>query len=53
MQTRPTIELSGSPVPGVIPEPWRVHHDTVAADEHPTGAGMPAATAVASRTKER
>ena len=42
MQTTPTIEPTGSPVPGVIPEPWRVHHDTVAADEHPTGAAMPA-----------
>jgi hypothetical protein len=42
MQTRPTIEPTGSPVPGVMPEPWRAHHDTVAADEHPTGAAMPA-----------
>jgi hypothetical protein len=42
MQTTPTIEPTGSPVPGLIPEPLRVHHDTVAADEHPTGAAMPA-----------
>ena len=42
MQTQPTIEPTGPPVPGIIPEPWRVHHDTVAADEHPTGAAMPA-----------
>jgi hypothetical protein len=42
MQTRPTIEPSGSPVRGVIPEPWRVHHDTVAADEHSSGSAMPA-----------
>ena len=30
MQTRPTIEPTASPVPGVIPEPLRVHHDTIA-----------------------
>jgi hypothetical protein len=30
MQTKPT----GSPVPGVIPEPMRVHHDTAGANEH-------------------
>ena len=29
METRRTIELDGSPVPGVIPEPIRVHHDGV------------------------
>src|SRR5215218_4442127 len=42
MQPRATIEPTGSPVPGVIPEPLRVHHDTVAADEHPSGSAMPA-----------
>jgi hypothetical protein len=31
MQTQPTIEPAGSPVPGVMPEPVRVHHDPVAA----------------------
>jgi hypothetical protein len=44
MQTRPTIEPTGSPVPGVLPEPLRVHHDTVAADEHPSGTTMPASS---------
>jgi hypothetical protein len=43
MQTKPTIEPTGSPVPGVIPEPVRVHHDTVAAPERltatPTASG--------------
>jgi hypothetical protein len=43
MQTQPTIEPPGSPVPGVIPEPVRVHHDTVAAHERlaatPTARG--------------
>jgi hypothetical protein len=44
MQTQPTIEPTGSPVPGVIPEPARVHHDdTVAAHERlastPTTSG--------------
>jgi hypothetical protein len=50
MQTQPTIEPTGSPVPGVIPEPVRVHHDTVAAHERltatPTASGttMPASS---------
>ena len=43
MQTKPTIEPTGSPVPGVIPEPVRVHRDTVAAHERlaatPTASG--------------
>jgi hypothetical protein len=42
MQTRPTIEPTGSPVPGIIPQPLRVDHDTVAADEHPSATAMPA-----------
>ena len=33
MQIRPTGEPSGSPVPGVIPEPIRLRHDAVAANE--------------------
>jgi hypothetical protein len=36
MQAQPTIEPTGSPVPGVIPETVRVHHGTVAAPEHLT-----------------
>ena len=43
MQTKPTIEPTGSPVPEVIPEPLRVHQDTVAAHERlaatPTASG--------------
>ena len=44
MQTQRTIEPTGSPVPGVIPEPVRAHRDTVAAHERP------AATPTASGT---
>ena len=62
MQTQPTIEPTGSPVPAVIPEPVRVHRDTVAAHERlaatPTASGTtkpapspgrrnPASTAIA------
>jgi hypothetical protein len=32
MQTKATIEPARSPVPGVIPEPVRVHHDGAAPD---------------------
>jgi hypothetical protein len=43
MQTKPTIEPTGSPVPGIIPGPVRVHRDTVAAQESlaatPTASG--------------
>jgi hypothetical protein len=43
MQTKPTVEPTGSPVPGVIPAPVRVHHDTLVADESltatPTASG--------------
>jgi hypothetical protein len=51
MQTKPTIEPTGSPVPGMIPEPVRVRHDSVAAHERltatPTASGttMPASSA--------
>jgi hypothetical protein len=50
MQTKPTIEPTGSPVPGVIPEPVRVHHYTVAAHQRLTatptanGTTMPASS---------
>lgn len=37
MTTKRTSESTGSPVPGVIPEPVRVHHDAPAADPHPNG----------------
>jgi hypothetical protein len=30
METKATMEPSGSPVPGVIPEPTHVHHDVPA-----------------------
>jgi hypothetical protein len=32
MPTQPTIEPARSPIPGIIPEPVAVHHDTEAAD---------------------
>jgi hypothetical protein len=35
MQTKPMIDPAGSPVPGVIPEPVRVHHDPAAGHERP------------------
>ncbi len=35
MPTKRTTETTGSPVPGVIPAPVRVHHEPPAADEHP------------------
>jgi hypothetical protein len=50
MQTQPTIEPTGSPVPGVIPGPLRVHRDTVAAHQRLTatstanGTTMPASS---------
>jgi hypothetical protein len=51
MQTQPTIEPTGSPVPGLIPEPVRVRHDSVAAQARPiatptaSGTTMPASSA--------
>ena len=43
MHTKPTIEPNRSPVPGVIPEPVRVHHDPVVAHQRltatPTASG--------------
>ena len=47
MQTQPTIEPTGSPVTGFIPEPVRVHHDPVAAPAHVAGARDPRIAAVA------
>jgi len=44
METNPTMEPSGSPVPGVIPEPIRVHHDNAAAHEGHRAAPKPSAT---------
>jgi hypothetical protein len=46
MQTKPTIEPTGSPVPGMIPEPVRVRHDSVATHERLTASGttMPASS---------
>jgi hypothetical protein len=41
MQTKPTGEPSGSPVPGVIPEPLRLRHDAVAANERDSVATDP------------
>jgi hypothetical protein len=48
MQTKPRTEPTGSPVPGVIPEPWRVHHDPAGGHERPpatSGTTMPASFA--------
>lgn len=44
MQTKSTMEQTGSPVPGVIPEPVRVHHDTVAAHDRRIAAPTPSDT---------
>jgi hypothetical protein len=44
MQTQPTIEPTGSPVPGVIPEPVRVHQDTVAAHKSRTAPSTASGT---------
>ena len=37
MSTKRTTETAGSPVPGVIPAPVRVHHEPPTADERPNG----------------
>jgi|tagenome__1003787_1003787.scaffolds.fasta_scaffold20976307_1 hypothetical protein len=46
MQTKPRPEPTDSPVPGVIPEPWRVQHDLAAGSEPPatltTSTSLPA-----------
>ncbi len=44
METKPTMGRSGSPVPSVIPEPIRVHHDSAAAPEGARAAPKPSAT---------
>jgi hypothetical protein len=44
MQAQPTIEPTGSPVPEVIPEPLRVHHDTVAPHERLTATSTASGT---------
>jgi hypothetical protein len=38
MGNKPVIQPAGSPVPGVIPEPWRVEHDTGEARQRPPAA---------------
>jgi hypothetical protein len=45
MQTDPRPEPTGSPIPGVIPEPVRVHHDPATGSERPpttSGTTVPA-----------
>ena len=37
MPTKRTTETTGSPVPGVIPAPARVHHEAAGADRPPNG----------------
>jgi hypothetical protein len=44
METKPTRQPGGSPVPGVIPEPIRVHHDSAPAQESRLAAPKPSAT---------
>jgi hypothetical protein len=41
MATKPTLEPSESPVPGVIPEPTRVHDDTAPANPGATTEPAP------------
>jgi hypothetical protein len=54
METRRTIEPGGSPVPGVIPEPLRVHYDSVPAHEGRLPTPPPsAATERASSPRRR
>jgi hypothetical protein len=45
METKPTMELSGSSVPGVVPEPIRVHHDSAPSDEGDIAGRPPPAPA--------
>ena len=44
MQAKPTGAPTGSPVPGVIPEPIRVRHETVAENERDGATIDPAPT---------
>ena len=44
MQTKPTIEPTGSPAPGVIPEPVRVHRDTAVAHKPQTAPSTASGT---------
>jgi hypothetical protein len=44
METKPKMEPNESPVPGVIPEPIRVHHDSAAAYEGHHAAARPSTT---------
>jgi hypothetical protein len=38
MHDKPVTHMAGSPVPGVIPEPWRVEQDTAQEERRPPGA---------------
>jgi hypothetical protein len=53
MQTQPTIEPTGSPVPGVILEPLRAHRDTVAAHERPAATPTASGTIKAPSSRGR
>ena len=53
METRRTIEPGGSPVPGVIPEPLRVHHDSVPAHEGRFATPPPSAAAERASPRRR
>jgi hypothetical protein len=51
MQMKSRAELAGSPVPGVIPEPVRVRHDTVVSEELLTAE--PRASGTTERSSSR
>ena len=54
METKPEMETSESPVPGVIPQPIRVHHDSAAAHEgHHAAARLSTTTEAASSPGRR
>ena len=53
MQTKPMIESAGSPVPGVIPEPGRVHDDPGAGGERPPAASPTSGTAMPASSPGR
>jgi hypothetical protein len=53
MQTKLTIEPTGSPVPGVMSEPLRVHHAKVAAPELLTATSTASGTVVPASSPGR
>jgi hypothetical protein len=53
METKPEMEPSRSSVPGVIPEPIRVHHDSGPSHEGRGAAPKPSATAEPASSPRR